>query len=68
MPDHALICFFSLYDGLETLKDVKKSKTDPNDYVYNDTSVLTSLCFRLKHSDNNIFNFKYIIVVINKCD
>jgi len=63
MPRNGLIAFTTFYDGLD-VAHIKRSKTDPFDYCYNDTSVLTRLRFRLKRNDmlsdtdNNHSTFK----------
>ena len=50
MPRNALMAFCTFYKGLNdgSLKNVKRSADCMYDYVYNKTSVLTKLRFRLK--------------------
>jgi hypothetical protein len=56
MPKNALIAFCTFYDNITKNEKIKKSKIDMFDYCYNETSVLTKLCFKLKHcvKDNNL--------------
>ena len=52
MPRNGIIAFCTFYDNMLN----KRSKTDIFDYVYNKTSALTKLHFKLKHSvdDKNL--------------
>ena len=54
MPRDALMAFCSFYEGFNNgfndLQGVKQSTSDPFDYCYKDTSVLTRLRFRLKEA------------------
>lgn len=47
MPRNGLMAFCTFYKTDE-LNNISKSKTDPFDYCYHDTSVLTTLRFELK--------------------
>lgn len=47
MPPNGLMAFCTFYKDLDK-KSIKKSKLDSCDYVFNTTSVLTKLRFRLK--------------------
>ena len=60
MPRNGLIAFCTFYknysdnkfNGAE-LKHIKKSNNDHYDHCFNDTSVLTKICFRLKENVND---------------
>jgi hypothetical protein len=49
MPKNGLIAFCSFYD-MPTKRQLKPSKTDRYDWCYKETSVLTSLHFKLKNT------------------
>lgn len=49
MPANALMAFCTFYDTNLINNKIKKSNTDMFDYLYNKTSVLTKLHFKLKY-------------------
>lgn len=52
MPRNALMAFCTFYKDFSSLQqNVRRSRTDPYDFCYNDVSVLTRLRFKLKHPD-----------------
>ena len=48
MPKNGVIAFCTFYDNIRCNRQIIRSETDPFDFVYKGTSVLTRLCFKLK--------------------
>ena len=67
IPRNGLIVFCTFYDNPYNNNKIKKSKTDIFDYCYNETSVLTILHFKLKHTvkDENLTKEFSIILYPN---
>jgi hypothetical protein len=64
MPSNALIAFCTFYDTNLTNNKIKKSDTDMFDYLYNKTSVLTKLHFKLKHPVDHLLLTKEFSITL----